>query len=88
MEPLLILYSKPDCPLCDAAEVALREVSRRLPVRWQKVDISTDPGLMERWGWRIPVVCAGEMVLDEGRVSAGRLLRALEHGAAGAARAD
>jgi glutaredoxin len=78
MNEFLTLYGKPDCSLCDAAEALLRELGHSRGVRWQKVDITGDPELQERWGWRIPVVTSGELVLDEGRVTAARLQAALD----------
>ena len=42
------------------------------------VNILDDEALMARWGWRIPVICTGETVLAEGKVSELRLRRALD----------
>jgi hypothetical protein len=48
----------------------------RLVARW--VNILDDPELAARWGERIPVICAGETILAEGKVSELRLRRALD----------
>ena len=89
-EPPLILtcYRKADCSLCDKAKEpvarAVRGWDRPVTAEW--VEIAGDPVLLARWGERIPVVCVGETVLAEGKVSELRLRRALAaflQGAAG-----
>ncbi|MDP9374166.1 MAG: glutaredoxin family protein [Chloroflexota bacterium] len=76
----LTCYGKPDCSLCDKAKEpltrALRHYGGRVTAEW--VSILDDPTLVARWGERIPVICAGETVLAEGRVSELRLRRALD----------
>ena len=76
----LTCYGKPGCALCDKAKEpvarALRGYGGRVTTEW--VDILGDPALVARWGERIPVICAGETVLAEGRVSEPRLRRALD----------
>jgi glutaredoxin len=52
----LILYTKPDCSLCDVAAEALARVRERVPFDLEVVDISRDPELRARYGERIPVV--------------------------------
>jgi hypothetical protein len=74
----LTCYGKPDCPLCDKAKTPVARAVRGLPVTVAWVDILTDPALVARWGERIPVVCAGETVLAEGKISELRLRRALD----------
>lgn len=79
-EPLtLTAYGKPGCTLCDKAKEpvarAVRAYAPQVTVEW--VNILSDPALVARWGEWIPVVCAGETVLAEGKISALRLRRAL-----------
>jgi hypothetical protein len=76
----LTCYGKANCSLCDKAKVPVERLVRasggRLAARW--VDIESDPALLSRWGERIPVVCAGERVLAEGKISELWLRRAIE----------
>ena len=76
----LTCYGKADCSLCDKAKVPVARVVRfsngRIVARW--VDIAADAALLARWGERIPVICAGETVLAEGKVSELWLGRAIE----------
>lgn len=48
----LLLYSRPDCHLCEQAARALES----LGVPWREVDIETDPELEREYGLLIPVV--------------------------------
>lgn len=76
----LTCYGKAECPLCDKAKVPVGRLvagsGGRIRAEW--VDILTDPALEARWGERIPVICAGETVLAEGKVSELRLRRAID----------
>ena len=76
----LTCYGKADCSLCDKAKVPIERLVRasggRIVARW--VDIQSDGALMARWGERIPVVCAGERVLAEGKISEVWLRREIE----------
>jgi glutaredoxin len=54
--PVLTVYGKPGCHLCDDARVAVREVLAGRDVRLREVDVTLDPLLERRYGERIPVV--------------------------------
>jgi glutaredoxin len=63
--PVLTLYGKPGCHLCEDARAALREVlaGRDIPLR--EVDVTLDPVLEGRYGERIPVLdLDGEELFD------------------------
>lgn len=49
-------YTKPSCPLCQAAEALLEAASRRWPIVVSAVDIRRDPALVALYGERIPVL--------------------------------
>ena len=50
----LILYSRPDCHLCEEAEDLLTDTA---PGRaYRVVDIEGDIGLLDRYGIRVPVL--------------------------------
>jgi hypothetical protein len=55
---------RPDCGLCDEALGALRRSSRRRPVDIERVDVTRDPKLLERYVVRVPVLVVGEAELD------------------------
>jgi len=52
----ITLYSKPGCHLCEDGEWILEMALKGRAVSVTKVDISTDPALMARYGTRIPVI--------------------------------
>jgi glutaredoxin len=63
--PVLTVYGKPGCHLCDDARVAVREVLAGRDVRLREVDVTLDPLLERRYGERIPVVALDGEVLFE-----------------------
>ncbi len=50
----LLVYSKPDCPLCEYAAVEIQAAG--LMEYIEGVNIETDPDLMSRYELRIPVI--------------------------------
>ena len=70
--PVVRLYSKPGCHLCEQAEELLDEISRECPLAVEQIDITTDVDLFERYRYEIPVVAVegggsvfGRVTLDE-----------------------
>jgi hypothetical protein len=53
----LTLYGAKACCLCDDAKVVLDRVRKTVPFDLEMIDISGDPGLVERYGTEIPVLC-------------------------------
>ena len=76
---VLTCYGKAECSLCDKAKVPIDRIvaSSGRMIRAEWIDILSDPALVARWGERIPVICAGDTVLAEGKVSEVRLRRAI-----------
>jgi glutathione S-transferase len=63
--PLVTLYGKPGCHLCDDARVAVERVRTSRPFELLEVDVSLDPVLNRRYGRRIPVlVLDGEELFE------------------------
>jgi glutaredoxin len=65
----VILYSRPDCHLCDEARAAILELRRELRFELQEIDIDRDDELLSRYLERIPVVAVdgeqvSELILD------------------------
>src|SRR5204863_88342 len=58
------LLEKSDCGLCAEAYRALRRVALDVPLEIERVDITKDPALFDRYALRIPVVVVGERELD------------------------
>ncbi len=63
--PVLTLFGKPGCHLCDDARAAVRDVLAGRDVGLREVDVTLDPVLERRYGERIPVVALdGEELFD------------------------
>jgi hypothetical protein len=58
------LLEKPDCGLCAETYRALRRVGLDVPLEVDRVDITDDPALLDRYALRIPVLVVGERELD------------------------
>ena len=54
--PVVTLYGKPDCHLCDEARAVVLAVRDQREFELREVDISRDPALMRDYGERIPVI--------------------------------
>ncbi|MHA7878183.1 MAG: glutaredoxin family protein [Saccharospirillum sp.] len=51
------MYHTTGCHLCELAEAVLEEIRAAHPdLRWESIDIATDPHLLDQYAWRIPVV--------------------------------
>lgn len=71
----VVLYSRPDCHLCELAAQMLDAAD----VTWREIDIDGDPELAARYGLLIPVVRIGTTGRELGfPFDAERLLRFLE----------
>jgi Glutaredoxin-like domain (DUF836) len=63
--PVVTLYGKPGCHLCDEARAVVRDVLAGREVRLDEVDVTLDPVLERRYGERIPVLAVdGEELFD------------------------
>ena len=58
------LLEKPDCGLCAEAYRALHRIGLEMPLEVDRVDITNDASLFERFALRIPVVVVGDRELD------------------------
>jgi len=54
--PLVTLYGKPGCHLCDDARAVVERVRAMHPFDLREVDVSLDPALHREYGERIPVL--------------------------------
>ena len=60
----VMLYSRQNCHLCDAAKADLDSLQNELPHKLVVVDIDQDPKLQETFGEIIPVVTVGPYQLQ------------------------
>lgn len=60
MKPVLTLYSRFHCHLCQDMQALLHERQSGLDFQIEVVDIDTDPALVKCYGERVPVLMLGE----------------------------
>jgi glutaredoxin len=56
MKPLVTLYTRNGCCLCDTARSVVGEARRRADFEYREFDIDTDPELQQRYNEQVPVV--------------------------------
>jgi glutaredoxin len=54
--PHVIFYTKPGCHLCEEARREIARAACADSYTYEEVDINSDPELLRRYGWDIPVV--------------------------------
>ncbi len=54
--PVVILYRREGCPLCDHAMAMLQPLARRMAFDIEPIDIEGDEALHRRYVYEIPVV--------------------------------
>ena len=77
MTPVVALYGRPDCHLCDEAREVLLRVRAEAPFELREIDIERDDELFKRYLERIPVVCLDGEELFEFHVDEAALRRRL-----------
>jgi len=75
--PLVRLYSRRDCHLCEDARAAIESEARRTPLRLEEIFIDGDGELERRYGTRVPVVEVGGAEAFEYHVDPAALRRLL-----------
>ena len=60
-----ILYSRSNCPLCEAMEDELRPFIRQYAITVNRHYIDNDPELEQRYGSKVPVLTLGGNILCE-----------------------
>jgi hypothetical protein len=73
----VVLYSKPDCCLCDEALKILDRVQKVFPFVLRKIDILTDRGLYDQFKDEIPVVFIQSKKAFKYRIDESKLIRLL-----------
>jgi glutaredoxin len=74
----IIIFSKPDCHLCDDMKKVVRQVLANQPdVSLEEIDISDDPDLLDRYGLEIPVLMIDGKKAAKYRISEEELTKVL-----------
>ena len=75
MTPVVTLYARPGCHLCEEARDALERVREQARFELHEIDIETDDALHARYLERIPVVAVDDEELFEYFVDEAALVR-------------
>jgi len=76
--PLVEIYSKPDCCLCDEAKRVLLNVRETLPFHLREIDISQDLSLFEKYKEQIPLIFINGRMAFKFKVSEEELKKKLK----------
>ena len=57
----LTLYSRSGCHLCEDMEAALADLQQELGFRVERIDIDSDPDLIDAYGTLVPVLKQGDI---------------------------
>ena len=77
----LVFYTRSNCSLCNRLEAMIAAViddDGRSDLRLIVIDIDDDPGLIEQFRFRVPVVMHEDAVLLEGKPDEQEVRQALE----------
>lgn len=75
MTPLVTLYTRAGCCLCDAAKSVLAEAKRRAKFDYEEFDIDADPELKRVYNDEVPVVAINRTPVFRYGVDLAELLR-------------
>ena len=78
----VVVYSRPDCHLCEVAEALVAETCAATGDSWTRVDITGDDDLTARFTDQVPVTFVDGAQHDFWRVDPSRLRTALAGGRA------
>ena len=71
------IYSRPGCHLCDDMKAVVLRVGRRVPIRFEEINIEGDQDLERQYGAEIPVLMIEGRKAAKFRIAEEALLRLL-----------
>ena len=78
MQPLVTLYTRAGCCLCDTAKTVLLEAHHRAGFRFEERDIDADPDLRRLYNEEVPVIAINGTVVFHYAVDLDEFLRRLQ----------
>lgn len=73
------LYTRPGCHLCDEARGEMLAAGVSPLIRLEEIDIDSDPELVRRFGWDIPVIFIGDALAFKHRLTRDDFRREIQH---------
>ena len=77
MKPLVTLYTRAGCCLCDDAKRVLEEARRRAQFDYEERDIDTDPELRRLYNDEVPVIAINRVKAFKYRIDMKEFLKKL-----------
>ena len=74
----VVIYSKPGCHLCDEMKAVVARAIHGREITLEEIDISGDPGLLERYALEIPVLMIDGKKAAKFRITEAELRHKLE----------
>ena len=75
--PVVTLYTRPGCHLCEVAKLQIRALQRTFPFHFEEKNIEDDDALERRFLLEIPVVAVAGEVVTQAPIDLGRLREAV-----------
>jgi thioredoxin-like negative regulator of GroEL len=75
--PVLTLYSRKNCHLCDVMAAELQPILDRFSARVQVLDVDADPSISARFGTQVPVLLLDGKILSRFHLDAAAVEDAL-----------
>lgn len=66
---MFLIYSKPDCHLCDIAKQIVRKIAGEFSLEVQEINIQDDAKTFEHYKYEIPVVFLNDSEVFRHRIS-------------------
>lgn len=73
----VIIYSKPGCHLCEEAKAAIEAAGCAEEYALEEINIETDPDLLRRYRFEIPVITIDGVEVLSNRVSSEEFKKAI-----------
>jgi len=75
--PLITLYTRRNCCLCDEAKAVLSAARTRIAFEYEEFDIDTDPELVRLYNDEVPVIAIDRVKAFQYKVDMDELLKRL-----------
>ncbi|KGX86221.1 glutaredoxin family protein [Pontibacillus litoralis] len=69
MNQYVVLYGKPNCPLCEEAKEIIKRLKKEYDFNLIEKDIYADEQLLEKYMLKIPVIEMNGKEVDYGRIN-------------------
>ena len=73
----VVIYSKPECHLCDEAKAAIQASGCDEEYTLEEINIESDPVLLDRYRFEIPVITIDGLEAFRNRVSSEEFRKAI-----------